>query len=386
MPRTIQQERRPNTCAVIRRLTFAFLLLSVNPALTHAAETIISGDVGPSVSEAGGHALAGSLAQASVEPSSGVLRTRLAILVPHARGGPQPGLALDSSSTAGTREAGVGWGLALPVIERSTQFGPPQYQDPTPDPNAAYTLDRFTFNGVPLVPLCMVGAKQACVTADSAVLPGWAGKGWMYFRLETDTASTRIFWSPDRFTWRVQVRGGEVLEFGNPLLGPFPGKPEDGLDFDVFLKGNTIQHKAFRWNLARRWEPAANGGQPVNRIVYVWQQLDDTGRGYLIDIYDTPPADSVPDRAPLDGYAHHTHLRWQRTPRVRNSIPPIWRMTFDQQVAGIDVTSKSWAKPAGARELVRRHHLTYIRQGEYSLLEGFQIEGPSEDFLRACGG
>src|SRR6516225_7950005 len=89
----------------------------------------IAGDVSASVPEAGAQALGGALAAATVEPSSGVMKASLPIALPRARGGSQPGLALTYSSAAGVREAGVGWGLPLPVIQRSIKRGAPTLAD-----------------------------------------------------------------------------------------------------------------------------------------------------------------------------------------------------------------------------------------------------------------
>lgn len=83
----------------------------------------VAGQVGVGVVESSAHTLAGALASASVERSSGALRASLPVTLPAARGGAQPGLAVTYSSAAGIREAGVGWGLDLPVIERKNLSG-----------------------------------------------------------------------------------------------------------------------------------------------------------------------------------------------------------------------------------------------------------------------
>jgi hypothetical protein len=156
------------------------------------AETI-GGDVGAGVPEAGAHALAGALAAASVESSTGVLRSTLPITLPSARGAAQPELALTYSSAAGVREAGAGWGLSMPVIERSTKNGGPNYgasigkpanfsQDTRitkQDPKLNYDddPDELLFNGGRLVPICEVGAtERPCNTTDpDSPFPAWLG-------------------------------------------------------------------------------------------------------------------------------------------------------------------------------------------------------------------
>lgn len=169
------------------------------------AQTVV-GDVGLGVPESGSHSLANALAEASVELSSGVLRSSLRLILPAARGGPQPALGLGYSSANGIREAGVGWGLNLPVIERHNQSGPPAYVDPPAqgafDPEQ---LDRLTYKGEPLVPICRVD-NSVCPQVASEPMPGWAyASGWMYYRLQRDSAFARFFWSPDRRTWRIQA-------------------------------------------------------------------------------------------------------------------------------------------------------------------------------------
>jgi len=153
---------------------------------------IIGGDVSASVPEAGAQALAGALAAATVEPSSGVLKSSLPIVVPRARGVSQPGIELNYSSAAGIREAGVGWGLALPVIERSTRRGAPtlaDYFEKPRLPRDAPEPDELLFNGERLVPICEVGsAKKPCNLNSGDPLPGWAfGNGTRQYRLEIDS-------------------------------------------------------------------------------------------------------------------------------------------------------------------------------------------------------
>jgi hypothetical protein len=90
----------------------------------------VAGEAG-GIAESGSLSLSNALAGAALEPSTGILTASLPIDTPAARGSAQPGLALTYNSAAGIREAGVGWGLALPSIERQNLDGPPRYQDPT---------------------------------------------------------------------------------------------------------------------------------------------------------------------------------------------------------------------------------------------------------------
>jgi hypothetical protein len=166
----------------------------------------IGGDISASFPEAGAQALAGSLAGATVEPSSGVLQASLPITLPNARGVSQPSLALAYSSTAGIREAGVGWGLTLPVIARSVRRGPPRLDD----------FDELLFNGERLVLICEVGSASAPCNLGAEPLPSWVPPGSRYYRLEIDNHA-RFFLAPNRLTWRVQFRGAtKSLGFPRP--------------------------------------------------------------------------------------------------------------------------------------------------------------------------
>src|SRR5437879_308507 len=86
----------------------------------------------------------------SVEMTSGVLRTAIPFLLPAARGAVQPQLALSYSSASGPSEAGTGWGLNLPSIERKPLSGAPLF---------TRLHDRMAFSGQPLVRICGIPAS-----------------------------------------------------------------------------------------------------------------------------------------------------------------------------------------------------------------------------------
>jgi hypothetical protein len=69
----------------------------------------------------------GSSPTTTVDPSTGVLHTVIPFSLLPARGAAQPSLNLVYSSDAGTRTAGVGWGLDLPAIERKPLSSPGRY-------------------------------------------------------------------------------------------------------------------------------------------------------------------------------------------------------------------------------------------------------------------
>jgi RHS repeat-associated protein len=362
------------------------------------------GDVGAAFPGSSAHVFAGALDMATVEPSSGVFRTSIPIAVPSARGRPQPGLDLYYSSAAGIREAGVGWGLNLPVIEvRGANGGPPSYyrypsvekdySDPfySDEFRRQYAEQRrtemarmshFTFNGEPLVPICEVeSATYSCASVDGGAMPDWVWSGWIYFRLEHDSTGARFLWSPDRKTWRVQLRGGEILELGRPTVMTFPDDGDAGIDLDQRFgtlpstPGTFVMSDSYRWNLVRRFDPAADGGAPVNVVVFRWSKLGETGRGYLTDVYYTPPAETRLDRPPLTTFAHHVRLVWERPVQIRHAYPPIWRATPDHHLIRVDVASKPFADGRAPRELVRRYHLGYDERGHRSFLTRVQMEG-----------
>jgi hypothetical protein len=355
----------------------------------------VGGDVSASVPEAGAQTSAGALAGATVEPSSGVLRSSLPFGLPAARGTVQPTLALTYSSSAGVREAGLGWGLALPVIERSTKRGAPTLNDDlTPYPYASPPkADELLFNGETIVPACEVGAPQGACTADvTATFPSWVTAGWRYYHLRAGS-HYRFFWSPSRATWRIQVPGGEILELGQPIVGALlgtnlPVDPTAAIDFDeiegitgpgTHRQTVTAARQPFRWNLVRRYSSTVSNS-PANVIYYTWARLGFTGRGYLSNIYYSA-APSIPrptlvqmSAANINGFAYHIALHWKFMPKTASRYTPTWRATPDYVLQGVDVTGKPEHNTSAPREMVRRYHMMYTGT-ERAFLQSFQLEG-----------
>ncbi len=148
----------------------AVVMLNALTVATAPAQTV-AGDVSASVPETGAQAFVGALAAATVEPSSGVLRSALTFTLPSARGSTQPSLSLAYSSSAGIREAGVGWGMPMPAIERSTKRGAPRLDDDLVKLNPKITgyhpvtyekpnPDELLYNGERLIPICEVGSEK----------------------------------------------------------------------------------------------------------------------------------------------------------------------------------------------------------------------------------
>ena|SRR5215470_1652334 len=109
-----------------------FLLVTIDcvSAQTLPSTGVFSTGYSVAFSPTGPQASANMLALASADPSSGTIRSSLPVTLNKARGSVQPSLGLYYSSVNGNREAGVGWGLELPSIERRNLSGPPGYTDP----------------------------------------------------------------------------------------------------------------------------------------------------------------------------------------------------------------------------------------------------------------
>ncbi len=320
----------------------------------YAATADNAAPTGLATPESGGDAAANALASASVEPSTGVLRASYPFHLPTARGRVQPTLGLSYGSTAGVREAGYGWGLSLPVIERrhpSGNRGSPTYVDPPGGfPGDG---DRLVFDGQPLVLICAV-VDGSCGVNSSGATPERMPPnvfGWSYFRLEVEGLFARFFWSGDKRTWLVQLKSGETMELGVP----YGGGDEQGLDRDG-ARG------IFRWNVVRRYDAYGS----LNRVEYAWaKDLTKRGVGYLTDIFDTP--------SEKNEFAHRTHLDYEAPPDLVVDYSPRWHAVPDWRLTTVTMTSAS--RSSAARELVRRYHLNYGSQGHQSFLLSVQLEG-----------
>ncbi|MBB3020769.1 RHS repeat-associated protein [Microvirga lupini] len=282
--------------------------------------------------------------QAAVEPVRGTLTYSYRFEMPAARGLAQPSLALTYRSTTGDSDAGYGWSLDLPSIEVSPLSGWPESP-----PNGAAIEERFAANGEALVAVCTTGAQMdAAVPVCSAAnidLPSWAapqvGRGWVYYRAQTDTDYTRYFLSPDRRTWRAQRKGGILQEFGAPLTAPELAR--EALE----ERDGTI----YRWRLVRALESA----RPENLVVYAWDRMGQRGLLYLTDIWDTPRAREA---LQLIRFAHHTQLTWESQPFSTASYAPLHKATPDMRLARVATASADW-EAQDAREVTRIYRLGY---------------------------
>jgi hypothetical protein len=281
-----------------------------------------------------------SAGSAQVVPSSGAMTYGVPFVLPRGRGNAQPSLAIQYRSGAPSGEAGLGWSLNLPQIERAPLSGWPKYID---DGNPM-TEDRYAFNGQPLTFVCVVGGTPACpMNEQVGPMPTWA-EGFRHYRLQVEGSFERFFLSPDRRTWMVQRRGGEIMEFGAPrtradLAGPA---------LDIEWSAGT-----FRWNLVRQYD--LHGAR--NLIVYRWD-AQGTQRQHLRDIFYTPPA-TQGSLAPTDTFAYHVALSWEAPPNAQPQYTHADKRRHELRLRRVAIASKTWAA-SGQRELVRAYNLSYF--------------------------
>jgi hypothetical protein len=255
----------------------------------------------------------------SIDPATGAMTYTIPFALPVARGDAQPVLGLHYRSMSGTGEAGEGWSLGLPAIERVSLSGWPKYAD-SGDPGSE---DRFAYLGSVLTFVCTVGerdvvtGKNLVCPATAGPMPAWA-KGYRHYRQHVDTGGERFFLSPDRKTWIVQRKGGEILELGFPLTRP--DLSGAAVDEERHLPYAPI----FRWNIARQYDlHGIEGGvlgaaRAKNLAVYTWTNFNPSvdavdgigARSYLTNIYYTPPATNG-GFAPASAFAYHVQLSWE---------------------------------------------------------------------------
>ncbi|MBL8610093.1 MAG: FG-GAP repeat protein, partial [Myxococcales bacterium] len=296
----------------------------------------------------------------TVDSTTGGFRHSIPIELPTGRGGLTPSLALTYDSAAADREAGYGWGLDLPVIERRPMSGFPTFDDAT---------DRFAYSGAPLVYLCTV---PACPDAGEP-FPTWA-QGWRYYRLQHEGAFLRFFRDPDGIIWRVQTKTGVRMEFGSLVAGGYLAAELDTL--------NPSQ-KPSRWLLAEITDEKTDAAHP-NRVLFGWSSLGAAPplrdpRRYLEHIWDTPSLSAPNDPSQ---YEHHTQLTWEPDPHRRTRYAEADRARSTMRLTRIGVASKTWLG-SSSREVQRLYRLSYMEPR--SSWVGSATQGPlfGHSFLRA---
>jgi RHS repeat-associated protein len=328
-------------CTVLERLVACVLALFVTLSAVNADPT-----TAPEESAAG---VFGEGSPAYGEPDkSGALTYSYPFQLLPARGGPQPRLTLTYNSSSRDREAGYGWGLDLPVIERKPLTGFPRFFEN----GEPLDQESYAYNGQSLVFICQIGIPgQNC--KDSQGLdepqPEWsAGGPWRYYRLEVEGMFARFYLSHDRKYWRVQLKGGELLEFGEPPDGGTPGM-EHGFDGE-----NAI----VRWRLVRHSDAVHKiAGRAVNSISYRWKHLGKRGLLYLSDIFDTPPPDHPDD---ISGSAHHVQLTWEAPDFPQTSYVDVDKAVPDQRLVRVAISSVPWSGEQ-PREVIRLYRLRYAK-------------------------
>ena len=319
---------------------------------------VARGDEGPAPT-AGASGVQGEGATgAAPDPLTGTFRWTYPFELPAARGVSRSlGLSYGSSSTDG--EGGYGWHLDIPRIERAPLSAWPEYVDD----GTVEREDRYAFDGAPLVFICVSGDADCVESASNGfgllkaeAMPTWAA-GWRYYRLQDDHSFSRFFLSPDRLTWRVQWKGGDVWELGRPLARADLGTG-DGIDYAALDDTPAGPPKAHRWSLVRQYDLHGVGGEPVNLVAYRWAYLGNRSLRYLTDVFDTPPAASA-GSAPLDAFAHHAQLTWSPAPSQHTTYAPMNRARPDLVLTHVGVSAAAWSTPAGPREVIRAYHLRY---------------------------
>ena len=288
---------------------------------------------------------------AQVVPGTGAMTYSIPFRLPEARGTAQPSLSLNYISGAGTGDAGQGWSLNIPSIERTPLAGAPKYLDPPASAAKEYLEDRYGYAGRALTFVCVVGGSPACPATEAAGdMPPWA-TGWRHYRLQVEGTFERFFLNSNRTTWIVQRRGGEILEFGVPITSPALTGPATD------VQGGTS--KIFRWNLARQHDRHG----VLNTIVYSWAGTSPE-RQYLRDIYYSSGAGTT-----VDDFAYHVELRWQAAAYRQYDYAPMARRRQRFRLSRVAVSSKTWAD-AASREMVRAYQLAYFDDRAFPALAG----------------
>lgn len=354
-----------------RRIIIALMIaltVFTNPFMVSSAladPTSVPGETAEGVfgEGTGGHS------QPEPDSKTGAMNWTYPFSLPAARGGPQPKLALSYNSSSHDREAGYGWGLDLPVIERKPMSGNPCFtsngepivcgeQSLNTSGTSLRTEERYTYNGQPLVFICQLqisegGKAPDCGDEDQPKDWLFPSSKWRYFRLQSEGQFARFYLSENRRYWRVQLKGGELLEFGEP--------PNDntlsGIEH-AFGNKNAI----LRWRLVRHSDAVHTlSGSPFNYINYHWKELGKRGLLYLTDIYDTPRTSSL--NSAVADFAHHTQLTWQLPNFAQTFYADPYRATPDLRLDRVAVASAPWSG-IGAREVIRTYLLTYaVTQG-----------------------
>ena len=274
---------------------------------------------------------------------SGAMTYSIPFELPANRGSAQPSLGLSYASGARTGDAGVGWSLDLPSIERAPLSGWPKYIDD----GTLQNEDRYAFNGDPLTFICVVGSCPSTEAVGPTVgMPEVSG--YRYYRRQIESGFERFFLSPDRSTWLVQLRGGGWLELGYPIT-----RPDLVVSSPMDIDNSTPTPRAFRWNLAVQRD--LHGDK--NIVYYRWAHDGFNARKYLRDVYYTPPAVATSTAATSE-FAYHVELRWETPGYRQEDVTFPDKRPHYRRLKRVAISAKRWSN-AGEREMVRAYNLAY---------------------------
>jgi RHS repeat-associated protein len=262
---------------------------------------------------------------------SGAMNYSVPFDLPRARGAAQPRLAISYDSGTTDREAGYGWGLAVPAITRTRLSGRLHFDE----------TDRFNYAGNTLVYVCTVGF--AGCPANEPIDSAWLA-GWRYYRVQVEGEYARFFWD-GQLTWLIQRQSGVMDELGLPMTEPTlfgSAMASAGLDLQA---GDP--NRAARFKLVRQVDVHQN------IVAYNWRQTQ-FGLSQLEEIVDTyRPGDMSPGE-----FAHHTTLRWEPHPFRVTGYGPVERLAPRNRLKEVIVASKTWVA-GGEREVLRGWKLHY---------------------------
>jgi RHS repeat-associated protein len=336
---------RMSTSLCFRLVAAHLFLFSLTFIANVAAGTEAPNGLSGSFGESGG--------SISVVPSTGAMTYTIPFELPANRGGAQPNLMLAYASGGRSGEAGMGWSLSLPTIERATLSGWPKYLDT----GAPSDEDRFNYDGRALTFICIVGGTPACPEDENVgEMPVWAN-GYRHYRLQVEGSFERFFWDPPSSRWIVQRRGGEILEFGLALTRP-------DLQLASAYETDAPSGKTFRWYLAVQRDLHNS----ENIIFYRWAMEGPGQRKYLRDIYYTPPAGAAAV-APLSAFAYHIELQWENPSYQQKDFTFADKRPRYKRLRRIAVAAKNWSLTP-ARELVRAYNLQYFPDRGEALIAG----------------
>lgn len=231
----------------------------------------------------------------AVGKSTGQATYEFDFALPSGRG-IDPTLGLSYSSSASYTEAGQGWALGVPMIERSSQHGVPTFKDE----------DTFQYrSGHSAVNLVATGE----LTSD----------GWKVYREETERTFARYLWNG--FSWRIQHTNGLRLDLGTASTSRRGLGDRDSAD-------NTAA-----WLLARIVDPHSNnavytyadgvGQQALLRtIVYTGNETVGVTPQHRVELEWEPFFDADDERMLSFRRGYKEVFGLDRLARVLISAPP----------------------------------------------------------------